>query len=1030
VAIRYPQLGGPLHALLLLGRAQLATLLAGLLLLMSAVAGLGWLAWQETLEGARRELSREADSAAASALRILEGQRLVANVINEILHGLADEEIRAREAELHARIAAVLRRLPTVQTAIVVDRHGTLLVTATQFPAPRELDYSSREWFRRMAGPASPELHLSPVAVGRFDGQLFFSLSKRRGETGNRRLPGSFDGAVSIAVNPNAVASAFVASLGETTDVVSLIRFDGQILVRTPRVGGLLPDLPAGSRLRAAAAEGAERGVYVGQVLFPATEPGRTVPTRQVAFRQVAGLPLYVTASRLTSEVVAVWRDAMLRSLSVALPAGLALAWLATLAWRRSRAAEAARQALLRETGLRAEAEARQEAESRFRGFFESRVVGMAVLDVRRLSVELINDRLLEMTGGTRAAFEAGRWDWRASTPPDQAGTGNAALAQARRRGWFDPVEMDYLRPDGSRLPVRISSAPLPGEAGRVAVVVQDMSAQRSTEARLALALEATNDGIWDWNLLTGEIYRSPRLLAMLGYQAGEWQDSYGGWQRLTHPDDMEGVVALLQRHLAGEDGDYVATFRMRHRDGGWRWILSRGRARRDAAGQAVRMIGTHTDITAQKQVEEALTASEAALRQVNEELEARVREEVAAREEAQGRLAQAQRMEALGQLAGGIAHDFNNVLQAVQGGARLLQGEPERVERVRRLATMVAEAAARGAAITRRLLAFARRADLRAEPVAPQELLGAMREMLRHTLGTGIEVRVQVAPGVPALLADKGQLETVLVNLAANARDAMSDSGAGGGAGALVLSAVGESVAAGGGHPAALRPGAYVRLSVSDTGVGMDAATLARAVEPFFTTKPQGKGTGLGLAMARGFAEQSGGALQIESAPGRGTTVRLWFPVSPTMERIAASLDETWPWHSGAGVRVLLVDDEPLVREITAEGLEKAGYQVLSVESAADALEVLADGAGVDVLLTDLSMPGMDGLGLIAEAQRRRPGLPAILLTGFATDMAELAVGGALSGRFSLLRKPAEVKALAERIDALANGGGGYPNA
>jgi CheY-like chemotaxis protein len=138
-------------------------------------------------------------------------------------------------------------------------------------------------------------------------------------------------------------------------------------------------------------------------------------------------------------------------------------------------------------------------------------------------------------------------------------------------------------------------------------------------------------------------------------------------------------------------------------------------------------------------------------------------------------------------------------------------------------------------------------------------------------------------------------------------------------------------------------------------------------------------------------------------------------------MERIAASLAETWLLRSGAGVRVLLVDDEALVREITAEGLERAGYQVVSVESAADALEVLADEAGVDVLLTDLSMPGMDGLGLIAEAQRRRPGLPAILLTGFATDMAELAVGGALSGRFSLLRKPAEIAALAERIDALA---------
>lgn len=1004
MANRFPQLGRPVRGLLL----------AGLLLLLGAVAGLGWLAWQETLEGARRELAREADSAAASALRILEEQRLAGDVINEILHGLSDGEIRAREAELHARIAAVLRRLRTVQTAVVVDRHGRLLVTATVFPAPGALDYAGREWFRRMAEAPPAGLHVSPVAVGRFDGQLFFSLSSRRRETGNGLAAGEFDGAVSIAVNPNAVAAAFVASLGGTTDVVSLIQFDGPILVRTPRVEGLLPDLPAASPLRAAAARGEERGVFTGQVMA-AARAGEVLPTRQVAFRRVGGLSLYVTASRPTAEVAAVWRDAMLRSLAVALPAGLALGWLATLAWRRSRGAEAAREALLREAGLRAEAEARQEAESRFRGFFESRVVGMAVLDVRLRTMVLINDRLLEMTGATRVEYEAGTWDWRVSTPREHVEAGNAALGQARRRGWFDAVEMDYLRPDGSRLPVRISSAPLPGEAGRVAVVVQDMSAQRATEARLALALEATNDGIWDWDLVSDAVYRSPRMLTMLGYREDEWEGGFAGWQRMMHPDDVEAVEAQLRRHLAGDEEDYAATFRMRHRDGSWRWILSRGRARWDAAGRAVRMIGTHTDISAQKAVEAALMESEAALRQVNEELEARVREEVVAREEAQARLAQAQRMEALGQLAGGIAHDFNNVLQAVQGGARLLQGEPERADRVRRLATMVGEAAARGAAITRRLLAFARRADLRAEPVAPQELLGAMREMFRHTLGAGIEVRVQVAPGVPSLLADKGQLETVLVNLAANARDAMS------GAGALVLSAVAESVTAGGGHPAALKPGGYVRLSVSDTGVGMDAGTLARAAEPFFTTKPQGKGTGLGLAMARGFAEQSGGVLHIESAPGRGTTVRLWFPVSPTMERIAASLAETWPLRSGAGVRVLLVDDEALVREITAEGLERAGYQVVSVESAADALEVLADEAGVDVLLTDLSMPGMDGLGLIAEAQRRRPGLPAILLTGFATDMAELAVGGALSGRFSLLRKPAEIAALAERIDALA---------
>ncbi|WP_270934582.1 response regulator [Falsiroseomonas oryzae] len=404
-------------------------------------------------------------------------------------------------------------------------------------------------------------------------------------------------------------------------------------------------------------------------------------------------------------------------------------------------------------------------------------------------------------------------------------------------------------------------------------------------------------------------------------------------------------------------------------------------------------------------------------LQRLNDELRAQVEAEVAAREEAQLQLAQAQRMEALGQLAGGIAHDFNNVLQAVQGGARLIQGDAADEGRVRRLASMIVDAASRGAAVTRRLLAFARRADLRAEAVDAAELLAAMREILQHTLGTGIEVRVTVSPGVPAFFADRGQLETVLVNLAANARDAMR------GAGALTLSAVSETVAMDGdatSHPPGPKPGTYVQLSVADTGIGMDASTLARAAEPFFTTKARGQGTGLGLAMARGFAEQSGGALHIESAPSCGTTVRIWLPVAQhapvgVHPPVAETGHVTEARH-----RILLVDDEALVCTLTAEELKTAGFNIHAVGSGAEALKLIEAGESIDLLITDLSMPGMDGLALIREAQQRRPDLPAILLTGFATDRAELAIGGAVSGSFSLLRKPIEARLLAERAAVL----------
>ncbi|WP_169747461.1 ATP-binding protein [Belnapia moabensis] len=415
-------------------------------------------------------------------------------------------------------------------------------------------------------------------------------------------------------------------------------------------------------------------------------------------------------------------------------------------------------------------------------------------------------------------------------------------------------------------------------------------------------------------------------------------------------------------------------------------------------------------------EAEAAVGASAGALRRLNEELEARVRQEVAAREEAQARLAHAQRMEALGQLAGGIAHDFNNVIQAVSGGVKLIEGSVDNPARVRRIGAMVREAAERGAAVTRRLLAFSRRSDLRAEPLDGQDLLVGMQEVLSHTLGGGIRVGVEVEAGLPPLLADRGQLETVLVNLAANARDAL------GGQGTITLSAAAALVAGeNAGVPPQLRLGAYVRLSVCDAGMGMPPEVLARASEPFFTTKPKGKGTGLGLAMARGFAEQSGGALAVESELGSGTTVSLWLPVADEEPQAAGQLaaDAAAPIQRRRG-RLLLVDDEVVVRDITAESLRVAGFTVLAVGGAAEALMALEAGEEVDLLVSDLSMPEVDGLTLIREAQRRWPGLPAILLTGYVTDAAELAIGGALSGTFSLLRKPIDARALSDWVAAL----------
>jgi signal transduction histidine kinase len=405
-----------------------------------------------------------------------------------------------------------------------------------------------------------------------------------------------------------------------------------------------------------------------------------------------------------------------------------------------------------------------------------------------------------------------------------------------------------------------------------------------------------------------------------------------------------------FSRLVSGEIAAFNMDKRYLRKDGTLLWASLTDSLVRDQTGTPMYGVGVIEDISERKR-------AEAELRRLTADLEARVHDAVAAREAAQTRAAHAERMQALGQLAGGIAHDFNNVLQGVQGAASLIERRAGDEAGVRRLARLATEAAERGASITRRLLAFGRRSDLRAEAVDVTALLADLREILAPTLGASIDVRVGLEAGVPQLFADKGQLETALVNLATNARDAMPAGGC------LTLSAGTETVPADGPtHPAGLVPGRYVRLAVADTGTGMDRATLARAGEPFFTTKELGTGTGLGLPMAKGFIEQSGGTLRVESSLGKGTAVTLWLPAAETRRVRAAAKDAAdtaaKPDRTATAARVLLVDDENVVREVLAEQLEEAGYNVLAAASGTEALALLAAGETVDALVTRSSVP------------------------------------------------------------------------
>jgi CheY-like chemotaxis protein len=347
-----------------------------------------------------------------------------------------------------------------------------------------------------------------------------------------------------------------------------------------------------------------------------------------------------------------------------------------------------------------------------------------------------------------------------------------------------------------------------------------------------------------------------------------------------------------------------------------------------------------------------------------------------------------------------------------VTGSAALIARRPNEPERVARNARMVLDATRRGAAITGRLLAFARRGDLRAEKIEPSALLQDMADVFSHTLGGSVICRIEAAANLPALFADRGQLETVLVNLATNARDAMPNGGT------LTLSAASELVAANGSHPAGLSDGAYVRIEVCDNGIGMDSKVLSRVTEPFFTTKESGRGTGLGLAMAKGFAEQSGGNLLIESAVDDGTRVMLWLPITASTD--VERTEDAKPRPVADRPSVLLVDDDPIVREVLRLSLEDAGYSVVSETSGAAALVRLEQGGPIDIIVSDLSMPGIDGITLIRSAQERWPALPAVLLTGYVGDAATLAIGDAITGSFSLLRKPTSGLQLVDRIGAL----------
>jgi signal transduction histidine kinase/CheY-like chemotaxis protein len=534
------------------------------------------------------------------------------------------------------------------------------------------------------------------------------------------------------------------------------------------------------------------------------------------------------------------------------------------------------------------------------------------------------------------------------------------------------------------------------------------------SESLLQTALNAGHLGALELHLPTFELEASDTCMSFFG-RPPDAAFSYQDLLAAVHPDDRARRLEMLD--LAIKTGhDYSIEYRNIWPDGSRHWVDVRARAVRRPDGSIKSLVGVCSDITARKTAEieretllAQLAAERTALAELTATLEQRVEQrtadlmkEVAAREKAQEQLRHAQKMETIGQLTGGVAHDFNNLLMAVMGNLELLRKRLPNDPRLHRLVDGALQGAERGASLTQRLLAFARQQDLRAVSVDLRVLIQGMTNLLERSLGPRVVLRLDIPEGLPPARIDANQLELAILNLAINARDAMPDGGS-------IVIKVAEYQAKKG---PALPPGRYLKLSVVDTGTGMTPDILKRAIEPFFSSKPLGKGTGLGLSMVHGLAVQLGGALQLTSAVGKGTSATLVLPVS------TAAPEAESPAPPAQKVRrsavILFVDDDPLIAMSTTEMLEDLGHRVIGANSGPHALDILRSEQPIDLMVTDHVMPGMTGLELVAASREVRPSLPILLATGYA----ELPEGAQLD--LPRLAKPYHQDQLRDQLDQL----------
>ncbi len=613
---------------------------------------------------------------------------------------------------------------------------------------------------------------------------------------------------------------------------------------------------------------------------------------------------------------------------------------------------------------------------------------------------------------------------------PDEADDWIELYSEVLRTG--QPLRFERFFAAANRH-IEVSAARVePASRRQVSLLFRDIEARKRAEAalrasealarenieRVQLALSAgAIVGTWLWDLPTDRFTVDEGFATAFGLDPALGREGLSLQQvvETVHPDDQQGLADAIAEVIE-RGGAYAHQYRVLRADGAYHWIEANGRVEHGADGTALRFPGVLIDVDERRAIEAERDRVAAALRALNDTLEQRVAERTAELMRAEEQLRQAHKMEAVGQLTGGIAHDFNNMLTGVIGGLDLIQRNiaTGRMEHVDRYIDAATTSAQRAAALTARLLAFGRRQSLDLQPTDVTALVAGMEDMLHRTLGEQVALETHLAADLWAACTDANQLESALLNLCINARDAMP------GGGRLTIETsnchLDESYTYD--HPE-LEPGDYVALSVSDTGTGMAATTVEKVFEPFFTTKPVGQGTGLGLSMIYGFAQQSGGHVRIDSELGRGTTVCLYLP------RFVGAVETPAPdvAHAplGAGETVMIVEDDPSVRMIVLEVLEALGYTAVEAIDARTAIPILQSDRRIDLLVSDVGLPGMNGRQLAEIARQTRPDLKILFVTGYAEDAAVRS--GFLDTGMDMMTKPFAIDALATKLQDMLAG-------